>query len=62
MPLLGLAWCLKNDNVSTMILGASKTSQLEENLKVFEARDQLTDEVMEKIEEILGNKPEHPMF
>ena len=62
MPLLGLAWCLKNDNVSTMILGASKTSQLEENLKVFEARDKLTDEVMKKIEEILENKSEHPVF
>ena len=62
MPLLAIAWCLKNDNVSTVILGASKTSQLEENLKVFEARDQLVKESMEKIEEILDNKPEHPIF
>src|SRR5690606_803569 len=32
MPQLGVSWCLKNENVSTVILGASKTSQLEENL------------------------------
>lgn len=62
MPLLGLAWCLKNDDVSTMILGASKLSQLEENLKVFEVRDQLTGDIMDKIDEILGNKPAHPLF
>lgn len=62
MPLLGLAWCLKNDNVSTMILGASKTSQLEENLKVFEVVPLLTQEVMNKIEELLDNKPVTPDF
>lgn len=62
MPLLSIAWCLKNDDVSTVILGASKSSQLEENLKVFEILPQLTDEVMLKIEEILENKPHHPPF
>ncbi|MDH5365793.1 MAG: aldo/keto reductase [Cyclobacteriaceae bacterium] len=62
MPLLGLSWCLKNDNVSTMILGASKTSQLEENLKVFDVIPLLTDEVMEKIDTILNNKPVDPAF
>ena len=30
---LSIAWCLKNPNVSSVILGATKTSQLEENLK-----------------------------
>jgi len=62
MPLLGLAWCLKNENVSTMILGASKTSQLEENLKVFDVVPLLTDEVMTKIEGLLDNKPKEPAF
>ena len=33
MPQLAISWCLKNDDVSTVILGASKMSQLEENLK-----------------------------
>lgn len=59
---MALAWCLKNENVSTVILGASKTHQLKENLKASEAKSLLTAEVMEKIEEILDNKPAIPAF
>ncbi|MCZ4410375.1 aldo/keto reductase [Cryomorphaceae bacterium 1068] len=62
MPHLALAWCLKNENVSTVILGASKTSQLEENLKAVEVTPKLTEDVMERIEAILDNKPNHPQF
>lgn len=62
LPKLAIAWCLKNENVSTVILGASKASQLEETLKSFEVLELLTEDVMEKIEEILGNKPVHPTF
>jgi voltage-dependent potassium channel beta subunit len=62
MPQLAIAWVLKNENVSTAILGASKTSQLEENLKAGEAKKLLTREVMEKIEAILNNAPLHPDF
>jgi voltage-dependent potassium channel beta subunit len=51
---LSLAWCLKNPNVSTVILGASKVEQLKENLKCLEAKPLLTSEVMKKIEEILA--------
>jgi aryl-alcohol dehydrogenase-like predicted oxidoreductase len=54
---LALAWCLKNKNVSSVILGASKVSQLEENLKCLDVVPKLTDEVMQKIESILQNKP-----
>jgi aryl-alcohol dehydrogenase-like predicted oxidoreductase len=54
---LALCWCLKNKNVSTVILGASKVSQLEENLKSPESLPKLTDEVMQKIEGILQNRP-----
>jgi aryl-alcohol dehydrogenase-like predicted oxidoreductase len=43
--------------VSTVILGASKTTQLTENFKALEAKQKLTAEVMDKIELILGNKP-----
>jgi voltage-dependent potassium channel beta subunit len=60
LPVLGLAWCLKNPNVSTVILGASKESQLTENLKSLDAKEKLTAEVMEQIELILSNKPIHP--
>ncbi|MCX8485806.1 MAG: aldo/keto reductase [Crocinitomicaceae bacterium] len=60
LPVLGLAWCLKNPNVSTVILGASKEYQLTENLKSLDAKEKLTSEVMEEIELILSNKPVHP--
>ena len=60
LPVLGLAWCLKNPNVSTVILGASKEYQLTENLKSLDAKEKLTAEVMEEIELILSNKPIHP--
>jgi len=60
LPVLGLAWCLKNPNVSTVILGASKEYQLIENLKSLDAKEKLTVEVMEEIELILSNKPVHP--
>jgi voltage-dependent potassium channel beta subunit len=50
---LGIAWCLKNPNVSTVILGASKVEQLEENLKSRDVIHLLTDDVMQKIESIL---------
>jgi aryl-alcohol dehydrogenase-like predicted oxidoreductase len=60
LPILGLAWCLKNPNVSTVIIGASKEHQLIENLKSLDAKEKLTAEVMEQIELILNNKPKHP--
>lgn len=60
LPILGLAWCLKNPNVSTVLIGASKEYQLIENLKSLDAKEKLTTEVMEEIELILNNKPKHP--
>ena len=54
---LSIAWCLKNPNVSTVILGASKVPQLQENLQVLEVMPLLTDEVLAEIEGIVGNKP-----
>lgn len=56
MPKLALAWCAKNPNVSTVITGASKVSQVEENFKSLELMPQLTDDVMDKIEAVLDNK------
>lgn len=57
-----LAWCLKNPNVSTVILGASKPAQLEENLGAFDIVPLLTGEVIQKIEEVVQNKPLLPDF
>lgn len=58
MPQFALAWCLKNENVSTVITGASKPEQVEQNMKAIEVVDQLTPSVMEEIEKVLDNKPE----
>lgn len=62
MAQMSLAWCLKNPNVSTVILGATKVSQLEENLKCLEVKELLTPEIMEKIEVILANKPSRTIY
>jgi voltage-dependent potassium channel beta subunit len=55
---LGLAWCLKNPNVSTVITGASRAEQVVENMKAPEVVPKLSSDVMERIEVILGNKPQ----
>lgn len=62
LPVLAIAWCLKNQNVSTVMLGASKTSQLEETLTAVDAKHLLTAEIMGKIEVILDNNPVRPNF
>ncbi len=62
LPVLAIAWCLKNNNVSTVILGASKTAQLKENFKASEAKNKLTSEVIQQIEKILNNAPIKPTF
>jgi voltage-dependent potassium channel beta subunit len=56
LPQLSVAWCLKNPNVSTVILGASKVQQLEENLKALDVAEKLSESVMEEIESVLQNK------
>lgn len=47
---LALAWCLKNPNVSTVITGASRVSQVHENMKALDVVPKLTAEVMKAIE------------
>jgi aryl-alcohol dehydrogenase-like predicted oxidoreductase len=54
---LSLAWCLKNPDVSTVILGASNVDQLKENLKAADVVEKLTSDVMERIEKIVQSKP-----
>jgi aryl-alcohol dehydrogenase-like predicted oxidoreductase len=54
LPRLAIAWCLKNPHVSTVILGASRVEQLEENLGALDLLDRLTPAVMQKIEAISG--------
>ena len=46
MAQLSIAWCLKNKNVSSVILGASKKSQLKENLASLEICNNLDDDII----------------
>lgn len=57
---LSIAWCIKNPNVTTAILGATKKSQLLDNLKSLDAVALLTPEVIQKIETIVKTKPVLP--
>jgi voltage-dependent potassium channel beta subunit len=54
LPRLALAWCLKNPHVSTVILGASRVEQLQENLGALDLVDRLTPDVLKRIEKIAG--------
>ena len=57
MAQLALAWCAKNPNVSTVITGASRVEQVHENIKALEVLPKLTEEIMKRIDKIVG-KPE----
>ncbi len=57
MAQFSLAWCLKNPNVSTVITGASRPEQVEENMKAEEVLPKLDSDTMERIEAVVGNKP-----
>jgi len=46
---LAILWCLKNQNVSTVILGASKLSQLKENLDSINYYNLITDDIIVEI-------------
>lgn len=59
---LALAWCLRNPNVSTVILGASRVEQVRDNLLALEVLPLLTDNVMAAIDDVLGNKPVPPVI
>lgn len=49
---VSIAWCLKNSDVSTVILGASNMQQLKENLAALDVVDQLTDARMQDLDKI----------
>jgi voltage-dependent potassium channel beta subunit len=51
---LSIAWCAANPNVTSVILGASKVSQLEENLKAMDVLAKIDDGVRGRIDEIFA--------
>lgn len=62
LPILSVAWCIRNPNVTTAILGATKEEQLKENLKAIDILSKLSAEVMERIDETMGTKPTRPQY
>ncbi|HEX7005482.1 MAG TPA: aldo/keto reductase [Trueperaceae bacterium] len=54
---LALAWCLKNPNVSSVITGATRPEQVEQNMKALDLVEKLTPQVLERIERIVDNRP-----
>jgi hypothetical protein len=58
LPVMALAWCLKNPHVSTVILGASKEAQLKENLGAVEVRTYLPQPYWPRSRRCGGNRPE----
>ena len=54
MAQLAIAWCARNPRVSTVITGASRVSQVEENLKALDVVPRLTAQVLEQIDSIVG--------
>lgn len=59
---LSIAWCIRNPNVTTAILGATRPEQLTENLKALDVLPKLTPELMTRIDDIMGNKPVPPAY
>ncbi|KAL2506477.1 putative voltage-gated potassium channel subunit beta [Abeliophyllum distichum] len=57
---LAIAWCASNPNVSSVITGATKESQIQENMKAVNVIPLLTPSVMEKIEAVVQTKPKRP--
>lgn len=62
LSILSVAWCIRNPDVTTAILGATKPGQIKENLKALDILPKLTNEVMEKIDETMGTKPIKPQY
>ncbi len=55
LPHMAINWVLRNKNVSSAITGASRVEQVRDNMQALDSAAKLTPDVMERIEEILGN-------
>lgn len=55
---LAIAWLLRRKDVSSVISGATTVDQLKENLTAGDAAGKLTDDILEQIEQVLGNYPD----
>ncbi len=55
---LAIAWLLRRKEVSSVITGATRVEQLQENVQAGELHHRLDEETLDRIEQILGNEPE----
>jgi aryl-alcohol dehydrogenase-like predicted oxidoreductase len=55
---LAIAWILRRKEVASVITGATRIEQLDENIAAADFADRLTDDILEQIEQIAGNLPE----
>ncbi|MES2858415.1 MAG: aldo/keto reductase, partial [Pseudomonadota bacterium] len=51
---LALAWCLRNPNVSSVILGASKVSQLLQNFEALDMGERIDEAAWKRVEDSLA--------
>eukprot|EP00884_Botryococcus_braunii_P014534 jgi/Botrbrau1/23081/Bobra.0243s0022.1 len=58
---LSLAWCISNPHVSTVIMGATKLQQIEDNIQAVQVAKMLTPEIIQRIDAIVKNKPDPPL-
>ncbi|KAL2103315.1 hypothetical protein ACEWY4_000183 [Coilia grayii] len=57
LPQLAIAWCLRNEGVSSVLMGASSTDQLMENIGAIQVLPKLSSSIVHEVDSILGNKP-----
>ncbi|XP_034146183.1 voltage-gated potassium channel subunit beta-3 isoform X3 [Esox lucius] len=54
---LAIAWCLRSEGVSSVLLGVSNTDQLQENLGSIRVLSMLSPQMVAEMDALLGNKP-----
>uniref|UniRef100_A0AAQ4S2T0 Voltage-gated potassium channel subunit beta-1 n=1 Tax=Gasterosteus aculeatus aculeatus TaxID=481459 RepID=A0AAQ4S2T0_GASAC len=57
LPQLAIAWCLRNEGVSSVLLGSSNPIQLTENLGAIQVIPKMTAGIASEVDQILGNRP-----
>ncbi|XP_031732248.1 voltage-gated potassium channel subunit beta-2-like [Anarrhichthys ocellatus] len=57
LPQLAIAWCLRNEGVNSVLLGASRTDQLMENIRAIKVLPKLSQSIVSEVDNLLGNKP-----
>ncbi|TNN36448.1 Voltage-gated potassium channel subunit beta-1 [Liparis tanakae] len=57
LPQIAIAWCLRNEGVSSVLLGSSNPRQLTENLGAMQVIPKMTAGIASEVDHILGNRP-----